>query len=241
MRVPPTHHRAFHRLILGGMCLLSMVGCQYLPHRATVARDGQPQYERADIVYELDGSQRPLPLRLESLTPGDDAEKLAENPDQLWTQATLTVQYPHRDLPADMARATLRLTSGKTKPTGWARAKLDQAERFLGWDRSQEASVTSAPDANSQKDDEIWVLDLPLQQIDLLLADLEQEGYFTSQTRQQAGTRLGVTLNRGKTVKEWSPEPRLDHFMARVYHEGRLSGLVASSSGDSSGNFLAGR
>jgi hypothetical protein len=33
-------------------------------------------------------------------------------------------------------------------------------------------------------------------------------------------------VDRGRTEKAWTPEPRLDHFVARVYREGRLGGFV---------------
>jgi hypothetical protein len=214
-------------LWLAGLPCLT-VGCR-IPNG--IARSGSnPQYERASIVYELDGSRRPLPLTDSEIKPASftaGAEATSEAPE--WAGATLTLQYPHPDGIADTARATLRLTA---EPIHNSRSAFAQASRWLGWSHSDDqTSVTIDGDSKSpSRDDEIWVLDIPKQQLDLLLTDLQQSGFFQAQTRTQSGTKLDVQLNWGRVQKEWSSEPRLDHFMSRVYREGSLGGLVARDS-----------
>lgn len=214
-------------VVLGLTCLLA--GCR-IPSQLTAANSSSPQYDRANIVYELDGAQRPLPLTDSEIKPvsfAGPSEMLTPAPE--WAGATLSLQYPHPEGLTDTARATLRLSA---EPRRDSLSTFAQASRWLGWSRGNEPSSASEPSATTQplRDDEIWVLDIPRQQLDLLLTDLQQNGFFQAQTRAQSGTKLDVQLNWGRVQKEWSSEPRLDHFMSRVYREGRLEGLVARNS-----------
>lgn len=228
------------------LCLACwLAGCR-LPNQLSASKSGTPQYERANIVYELDGTQRALPLASTEIKPvtfdGDSETVAAAAPE--WAGASLSIQYPHPDGTPDTARATLRLTA---EPPHDSPSAVAQARRWLGWGNPAESTATAdrASDKLTKKapvrDDEIWVLDIPKQQLDLLLAELQGNGFFQAQTRAESGTRLDVQLNGGRLHKEWSAEPRLDHFMARVYKEGRLGGLVAKQSEFEHPNVFAGR
>ncbi len=224
--------------ILWLVCVLA--GCR-IPNQLTAGNSATPQYEKANIVYELDGAQRPLPLTDAEIKPA----AFTETPDVAavapeWAGATLTLQYPHPDGQEDTARATLRLSA---EPLRNSPTALAAATRWLGWNRTAEQPAATGDAAPRQplRDDEIWVLDVPKQQLDLLLTDLQQSGFFQAQTRSQTGTKLDVQLNWGRVQKEWSSEPRLDHFMSRVYREGHLKGLVARESGVGHPNIYAGR
>lgn len=208
------------------LCLAgTFLGCK-VPGQMNVGDSSKPQYQRANVVYELDGTQRALPLtdpevKTASLTGMNEVPVASPE----WSGATLTLQYPHPDGIADTARATLRLTA---EPARNSRSAVAQASRWLGWNKSVEGiEPLTQKDPHPLPDDEIWVLDIPKEQLDLLLTDLQQSGFFQAQTRSQTGTKLDVQLNWGRMQKEWSSEPRLDHFMSRVYREGRLEGLVA--------------
>jgi hypothetical protein len=190
------------------LALGSSIGCK-LPARFARTDSGALKYERANIVYDVNGQQRPLPLGAASIKPVgyDHPESPSQNGEVNWASAKLSIQYPHPDGNRDLARAILRL-SGKP------------------------ASATDAKSAKSDvmADDEIWVLDFPRQQLDLLLGDLAGSGFFEEQQRQEPGTHLDVQVDWGRTRKTWTPEPRLDHFVSRVYNEGRLGGFVAAQS-----------
>jgi len=179
------------------------------------------------VVYELDGLQRPLPLsEVVPVTATQDGFPQMLSESAAWARATLTIQYPHPTGQADFARATLRLSSLRDSEF----QALDRAGEKMGVDllatKAFQASVLST---QPTRDDELWILDLPRQQLDLLLTDLQQQGFFQSQSRNQLGTRLSVELDQHKLKKDWSPEPRLDQFMMRVYREGQLSGLLSHS------------
>ncbi len=217
-----------------------VVGCR-VPSSMSASKSGTPQYERANIVYELDGAQRPLPLTSTEIKPvAFDADPETPPPAPEWAEATLSIQYPHPDGTADTARATLRLSAEHRHDSPSAVA---QARRWLGWNPQSEPvdGSTSTAAKAPRRDDEIWVLDIPKQQLDLLLTELQGNGFFQAQTRAESGTKLDVQLNWGRVQKEWSAEPRLDHFMTRVYREGRLGGLVAKDSDTEHSNIFVGR
>ncbi|MDB5390016.1 MAG: hypothetical protein JWM11_5662 [Planctomycetaceae bacterium] len=229
---------------LAAVVFLSAIttGCQ-LPNRMKLSKSGSPQYEKANIVYRLDGELRPLPLSDTEIKPlsFDDAVSaapLASNPGSDWSTATLSVQYPHPDGTPELARATLRLSAS---PLGGTGLGISQASRWLGKGRSIEPSILGEAAKPPQRDDEIWILDLPKQELDLLVADLRKSGFFQAQTRTESGTKLDVQLDSARVNKEWSPEPRLDQFISRVYVEGRLGGLVACETPDEHNGVIAGR
>ncbi len=228
---------------IGGVVLIVasvMIGCRGASS-LSASKSGTPQYERANIVYDLDGAQRPLPLTNSEVKPvAFDAEPETPHPAPEWAEATLSIQYPHPDGAADTARATLRLSA---EPRHDSPSTIAQARRWLGWGDGTETASGASPtkEKSPSRDDEIWVLDIPKQQLDLLLTDLQGNGFFQAQTRAQSGTKLDVQLNWGRVQKEWSAEPRLDHFMSRVYREGRLGGLVAKETDTEHANIYVGR
>lgn len=213
----------FVALVLGWGCCVSS-GCQSAG-QLPVTKQGQPSYDKAFVVYEMDALQRPLPLTENAgQTSGPDALPPLLTESTHWVRAALSIQYPHPNGQLDLARATLRLS---TLPEDEVRA-VDQAGQHLGVDLlATKAFESSRSPAESSRDDELWVLDLPRQQLDLLLADLQHEGFFLPQSRAQLGTKLEVQVDHSRLRKEWSPEPRLDQFVLRVYREGQLSGLVS--------------
>lgn len=220
------------------LCIAS-AGCQ-LPGQIKLTKSGAPRYERANIVYKLDGGLRPLPLTDSEIKPisFDDAVSaapLASNPSSEWATAILSVQYPHPDGTPELARASLRLSAS---PPGLG---ISQASRWLGKGRGIEPPMLSEFPRPALRDDEIWVLDLPKQELDLLIADLQKSGYFQAQTRADSGTNLEVQLDSGRVNKEWTAEPRLDQFISRVYVEGRLGGLVACDTPEPHAGAIAGR
>jgi hypothetical protein len=183
-------------------------GCRANANRAlTDAGDG-PRYRRAKLVYELDAFQRPLPLSTTIIDPTTFEVEVPRDKEPLagWTTAQLSIDYPHPDGDGSRARAVLRLSNQEVHTEGIA---------VVDEDSQQPAEAH-----------EIWILDFPKQQLDLLLTDLNGSGFFQKQIRRSAGTFLDVRLDRGRTQKTWTPEPRLDYFVARVYCEGTQEDLT---------------
>lgn len=198
-----------HSLSGGALILLLAcglgIGCRGSANRS-FTDTGAPHYRRAKLVYEIDSYLRPLPLSTDIVDAGSAQVDLAgdEPADEPaaapWTVAQLSIDYPHPDGDTGRARAILRLTHDDPKGDG--------------------VSLASADTSSADHSEEVRILDFPKQQLDLLLTDLNGSGFFERQLRRGAGTFLDVRLDWGRTQKAWTPEPRLDHFVARVYEEG---------------------
>ena len=213
------------------VCLLGCwltAGCR-VPTRIGVTETGAPSYDRATVVYELNGFQRPLPLTPPVVSPvayEPEQPLAADATPSNWACATLSIQYPHPEGNTELARAVLRLSArpGADKHT--------PPEHVFGMNLLSNSKLSGAStekdDADSQHvpGDELWVREFPKQQRGLRLSDLASGGFFQAQLRNDAGAHLDVQLDRGRTQKSWTSEPRLDHFIARVYREGRLGGFV---------------
>ena len=214
-------------------CLAAIVivsGCA-LPQRLRQADNGSPQYDRVEIVYHVQNGQFSAPTR--TLEQAGMDESSASKPDSSgsWSTACLTIAYPHPDEIPGMARATLVLSQTDSpalpKPPT-IRERIAQSLNRLATSAEPDACKGSSAHARSSgPDDEIWVLDFPKQQLDLLLADLAGSGFFENQTRPNGGALLQIAVDRGRTQKTWTPEPRLDDVVSRVFREGMLDGFVA--------------
>jgi len=189
------------------------------------------EFREVQLTYDVSGQYREIPLETSTVQLAGAGQKSLER----WSSAKLSIQYPHPEGKADLARATLRLSGHVTRPAVSPRsghsptgATLSELPELFGSESGEDFALPSA------RDDEIWVLDFPKQQLDLLMADLRHNGFFDSQTRPDPGTRLEVTVEGHRTAKSWTPEPRLDDFVARVHEEGRLSGFASRQSGQPS-------
>lgn len=216
----------YQRLTIGsaGACWLAltvfMAGCRS-SHKVSEAPADAPKYRQMNLVYELNGQFRNMPLA-DKLSQASFATGPETVKRDRWSLARLAIEYPHPDGSKQMARATLRLSSDAPPP---APPPLIGKLHELGEVFAQKPEAGDLK-LSSVQDDEIWVLDFPKQQLDLLLADLSHGGFFEEQFRTQHGTRLEVQMDDGRTDKSWTPEPRLDDFINRVHTEGRLSGFI---------------
>ena len=204
--------------VAGLLCFFS--GC-VLPHKVRLTDTGAPQYDKVVVTYLIGGSHGGLTRDLSQA-----AEQVAAVNDSTmetganWSIAELQIEYPHPDGDADLARATLRLSRGPAVPKSQTLAqRFHSSLNWLSWRDSQ-------ADSPLQAHDELWVLDFPRQQLDLMLVDLANSGFFEDQKRPEGGTQLSVTIDRGQTAKPWSTDARLDGIVERVQREGWLVGFA---------------
>ncbi len=218
--------------LLGGLrfaCLIGLCvsgsGC-HLAGR-TVATEHAEAYQDVQIVYDLSGQYRDLPIESGGSRPADLSLVGHESQAgfvERWTSAKLTIAYPHPEGKPDFARATLRLSGHVAKPRP---ATTSDGGRLLTAVPDVFSDTNGDLPLASARDDEVWVLDFPRAQLDLLVGDLKTCGFFESQLRPDPGTRLEVVIDRARTAKNWTPEPRLDDFVARVHQEGHLGGFLS--------------
>ncbi|MCG6156095.1 hypothetical protein [Rubinisphaera margarita] len=224
-------------IVLGG--LVQAVGCQH--SRMTIGQiDETPgtslaEYEDFSLSYETDTAPRsksliPGPIRTVSgsLIDGKPAsdERFAE---ERWSRARFQLIYPHPSGNAEKGLARLIITRHSPMASndddsafplqrhvaGLLASARDTPGRLLGFGESRTPPVSHG--------EEIWELDLPKEEIDILLAELSHRGFFQKQERPRGEALVRVEIDNDRVSKRWTNEPRLEELMLQVYNEGRLS------------------
>ena len=204
---------------------LPLIGGCRLSYKVPVSRTGAPEYDHLQIVYDIQGNCGALASRtFQQMAAQSDQPVQQVGQTAAFSRATLRIEYPHPDGAEGLVRATLRLThearADDSEPASWTEA----FRKGLQW--MTIGGQTEQSDSTAGSEDEVWVLDFPKQQLDLVLVDLADTGFFDEKQHREGGTRLSVTIDRGQTAKTWTSEPRLDDLMARVYREGWLLGFL---------------
>ncbi len=224
-------------IVMGGLTF--SIGCQH--SRMTIGEiDETPgtsvaEYEDFSLSYETDTAPRaksliPSPIRTVSGSlidgkPADD-DRFAE---ERWSRARFQLIYPHPS--GDMEKGLARLIITRHSPSaakedemafplqrhvkGLLKSARDTPGRLLGFDDSRTQPVSHG--------EEIWELDLPKEEIDILLAELSHRGFFQKQERPRGEALVHVEIDNDRVSKRWTNEPRLEELMLQVYNEGRLS------------------
>ncbi len=179
--------------------MISISGCR-TPHRVELTSTGAPSFQTTEIVYELDDPGRIL---------GNESTYAAElvnyaangtgNVPQSGasSSAKLTIRYPSPSGNTDDVRCTLLVTG----------------------------SAIAGSKANSRTAHQVRILDVPKSELDLLLVDLANVGFFDDAKGLGRAAKLTVAIDRGQTTKQWDHVPRLDDFVDRVYREGAAASL----------------
>jgi hypothetical protein len=200
------------------IALLLSAGCR-LPPRLNVSGNGLSPYRRVHVVYDAApplGRGTTAAVKLPTVGPADDA---AATPVSRRHSARLEVTYPHPHNQSDQAQVVVSLAS---TPATSATAPPGEATSLLGVARTLLPAAGARPDTV-----EVRTLDLTRGELDLLLADLSDTGYFSNQSRPRGGARLSVRLNQRSAAKAWSSEARLDDLIERALQNGRpVEGLV---------------
>ncbi len=189
-------------------------GCA-MSHKVAVNDSGAPQYQRVDISYRIPASHKALVRNVDHIVRASGQAEISRS------NAALKIEYPHPENKPEMVRATLRLS---VKPA------VARAQSFVGRLRSNISWLPGGDqpsEVSPSVDDEVWVLDFPRQQLDLMLVDLAHSGFFDDQNRHEGTAFLSINIDRGSVSKVWSPEARLDDVIMRVQRERRRTDAAA--------------
>lgn len=231
-------------------CLL-LTGCQQsrlMGLRAPLGEENLPAYSAIVLNYETTDF-RSLASRLHPANVGENltsriqqtsgAEGAKEENSSLsgeWSQARIQIVYPHPDGSTDKGLARLVVTrksmlseqsasrSGKFKKqlTKYMLKATGTSEELAEFTTGANAKVVA-----KQADEEIWQLDVPKDELDILISDLSQRGFFEKQERPRGDALVTIKLDEGALSKRWTTEPRLEGLMMQVYNEGELAAFNA--------------
>ncbi len=212
-----------HKIAFSSFFLLQIVisGCT-LPHKIGISKTGILQYDQVRIVYNRFDAQGVLLEnwfdQSEEASSGDPKGTMPGKPGKTASRVRLTIEYPLPNDTRELARATLHLLSAPTAETSESEAPTS----FVGFVRNGvQKFLPNGNEANAPQAVEIGVYDFPKQELDLLLIDLANNGFFGSQTRPGTKSSLQVQVDRGQTAKHWTPDPRLDHIIKQVDYANR--------------------
>ncbi len=236
-------------VLLAGMLLVC--GCQTassltLRNKTWRRGDDVKSYEKVDLTYQVNHSQSglqkpPRPwqeARLVSAEKGESDlfEVESDTPSAIsaWSKASVHVVYPHPDGNKDQAQVTLklsRLAPGEIETSYAGAFKRAVNKRLYGTksllfrkgDAEQDAVTTTRA---SQIDDEVWTISLSKEQLDLLLAELNNNGFFGQQERPYACSELSLQIDHESVTKSWTQEPRLNQLIEHTYQQGQLVGYA---------------
>lgn len=205
--------------------VLCASGCT-LSEKIGVDSTGAPIYEKLHIVYELPGADavsKSRSTQRDRQSPTADIEPV-DWQELSWPVVRLEIAYPHPEAPAQFGRATVVFSdtppsadSGEEMPAGPLQSGL---ERLTAWRSKPAAESTVTPAHVAGPGDVVRYLDLPKLELDLLLVDLANSGFFDDQQRPAATAQLDVTINRGRVAKRWTREARLDDLLSLVNRYG---------------------
>lgn len=198
--------------LAAALVALFFAGCHF-PHKLRVTPCGDPFYSRVSLVYEVDAGRGALAPRFVERPPGEGMSfpRPASGPVE---SAVLRLEYPHPYGWPGMARVTVRFSRLSIHD----RRNLAREKGLLV--RLVSATEDWQRDAEYDPFAELYELSITRQELDLLLIDLAQSGYFDPNLRANGGTRLAVEIDGGTASKDWVPEPRLDDIITRLHAEG---------------------
>jgi len=205
--------RCYWRQTLGWW-VLALGGCATISTPATQISTSRARFETASITYRTDPVAAPV-----APAPAASGVQLASFVQPVPKPATakslttlLQIQYPHPAGRAGLARVELILGTATPQPaSGWS-AQLRRALRD-----------TMPGIGNAEGIAEAWALDVPAGEIDRILAQLEEQGYFTAGADEPAtGAALTAKIDGNAFQRPWHRCEALEALSQRVRREGML-------------------
>ena len=162
-----------------------------------------------------------------------------------WAKAELRIELPHPDGRKDVARVTLHCLPVECGHECESRTLTAGMEERSGMRQARRATFRERwlLDDHAHHDGEVYLeLDLKKPELDQILAEVKEHGFFKDQAQRQAlglESELEIRLNRRCTSKVWCFEPTLDALTTRVQEQG-VQRTVASHGTDAHDSWLWG-
>ncbi len=191
--------------------LVALFGCR---HDVRLTEQGAPGYQRLNIRYDLNDAQTVLAMRSPKIVRTVAAERIHNAG---WTRASLRIQYPHPAGTPAMGYVELWFAHPDRADESSMTEKVSQAMwiDLLSLEEPSQERVAEVLCNNRLR------LDIAKPQLDLLLFDLANSGFFDDQIRPDGKAMIEVKVDRGRTAHRWDAHPRLNELISRVIQEGK--------------------
>ena len=190
-----------------GLMMVLATGCSLVSRRNASESVAGGTYRQASLHYQLMGDE--LNKAFQNAAPNTASAAAAK-----WSLAndindfrrpvgdigTLVIEYPHPSGSLHYAQAKFEFVavSEKMRPTMF----------FTGWK------------PNGQ-DREEWILDIPKQELDEALRQLNHQGYFAGKNSRTSAIRLITKVDNRRRIRRWDQIPQLNLLMRRCRQVGR--------------------
>ncbi len=205
------------------LAMMTLAGCRTPEMQSRVKLDSASGiFDSADVTYRLDAGRMGEPIAV-SRVQGQlvSYEDKATPPQAAASVGTLTVEYPHPEGIAGMARCRVVLETHKAgrpkSSTGTTAAIASAVSGSVDWMTSPWSKDTATYEA--------WVLDIPKIEFDRIVGGLNDQGYFSpvaSKTKTTPGVEVTAKIDGRKLKREWKQVAELDALMLHVRQSGQL-------------------
>lgn len=203
--------KALHccRPLVGLLALAAvMAGCSAFNRGQPRLDSSAGMFDKAEVSYRVDAARL-------NATPRPEGQLVSYQPDSAatlpaGTEAEVEIVFPHPEKREGYAQVTVRVFGNKNH---------SQTGRISQWWKSGwKLSGFSASSAAL----EVWVLDVPQNDVAGIINGLHNTGYFTSYDKPADGVQIETVLDGAKVTKTWHQVPQLDALIVRVRTQGRL-------------------
>ncbi|MGE0607848.1 MAG: hypothetical protein AB7O62_12210 [Pirellulales bacterium] len=197
-------------------CLIGTTGCSTMSAWRAVSSEPAGAFKKLRVTYRADSEQIKAacaapPSEGQLVSYQEPATPLPDN-----TISTLEIVYPHPNGVPGMALVQVKIEArGQTENP--AQPSSSAFKRF--WNRTRDELPGLKGTGWTQ---ERWVVDMPREDVERLVASLRSQGYFTKDKVATATTSLAATIDGTKTNKRWRQTRELDELITHVRTDGRL-------------------
>lgn len=190
-------------------------GCGISAYQVVRWSSKPEQAERLEVVYRAHSADRLTYL------PSDAVEQVSGTTEELatrdWFLPVLTLTSPHPDGLEGHALAVLRLEPVQDCP---ASVRSSFKERLKERRQDSDERRGRLRDQVGQAADttglEIARMDIPRSEVERLIAQLQESGYFGARPETCGSAQLEVRLNQRSRTRDWQYESSLDDLVQRL-------------------------
>ncbi|HVC93326.1 MAG TPA: hypothetical protein VND64_06520 [Pirellulales bacterium] len=205
------------------LVLAPAAGCGSMqPH--TVRIDSTVgMYQMAKLTYRIDAGKLSEPVNVANITGKQVSyEQKPSGPYADRSVARLAIEYPHPGGKPGFALAEVVVEARKPPVTTQGTKK--STWRRLADDMHQILTQNGLPGVKlADGIHEAWYLDLPRSDLDAVIGQLSQAGYFHLAGNPAPGVNVSCKIDGQQVNKQWGHVTALDELIERVRHEGQLA------------------
>lgn len=212
--------------VSAAVLLAAATGCESLQPRSVQIDAASGRYQSAQLTYELDTGRLSQPVQTARIAAQQVSyQQQPSNPLPDRSHARLSVQYPHPRGKGGFALAEVVIEADQAPVKSSSGTDKSALQRFA-------ASISDAMNdilpgmQYAEGVREAWALDVSKEELDQLIGQLANSGYFAYGPDTTPGVEVFTRLDGRVIRKTWHQVPALNDFIERVRHEGQLVSYV---------------